>query len=151
GPGAGVAVVAGHPIGLGRVGARAAGRIASAHVVALIAGGTHDQVGAGAGAGLAGVSPGAGVAIVARRPIGLGRIGALARADVADASVVAWVAGRAHHWIGAGAGAGLAGVGPGAGVAVVASRAVRLGRVGAPPGALIARPHDVALILGAAD
>src|SRR5206468_1283466 len=66
---AGVAVVAGGAVGLRRVRADAARRIAGAGVVALILGGADDGVGAGAGAALAGVGLRAGVAVVAGGPV----------------------------------------------------------------------------------
>src|SRR5439155_13131951 len=77
----------------------------------------------GAAAGLAGVGLRAGVAVVARRPVGLGRVRAEAARRIADARDVALVLGGADDRVAAGAGAGLAGVGPGTGVAVAAARA----------------------------
>jgi hypothetical protein len=77
---------------------------------------------------LAGVCLRASVAVVARRAIGLVWIRAGARAGVAGADVVALVLSGAGFGIGARASAALAGVCLGAGVAVVACRAVGLGR-----------------------
>src|SRR5439155_1357868 len=68
---AGVGVVAGGAVGLGRIGAVAGGGIADASLVALIRCRADYRVGTGAGAGGAGVRPGAGVAVVTR---GAGRL-----------------------------------------------------------------------------
>ena len=68
--GAGVAVVAGVPSAGVGVRARAGRGIAGPGVVALVGGGADHRVAAGADAGLAGVGLGAGVAVVARRPVG---------------------------------------------------------------------------------
>src|SRR5213079_3263599 len=100
--------------------------VAGAGRVALVGGSAHDGVGAYAGAGLAGVGPRAGVAVVARRSVELGGIAAGARRGIAGAGGVALVGGRAHDGVGAHASAGLAGVALRARVGVVAARAVGL-------------------------
>src|SRR5439155_518617 len=69
---AGVAVIAGTAVSLGRVGALASGRIAGARVVALIGGGTSHRIAARAATRLAGIGMRAGVAIVTGRAVSLG-------------------------------------------------------------------------------
>src|SRR5262249_31616191 len=125
----GVAVGALGTVGLGRVGAGAARRIANAGVVALIGSRADDRVAAGARASLAAVAPRAGAAVVARRAVGLGGMWAPTRGRVAGAGVVALIEGVAHDRIGADAGAGQAGVALRAGVAVAARGAVQEGSV----------------------
>src|SRR5205814_363125 len=90
-------VVAGHAVGLGRVGARARARVAGAGVVTLVGGAARDGVRAHAAPVLAGVALRAGVAVVAGRAVGLRRVRAHARARVAGARRVAGVGGRAGH------------------------------------------------------
>src|SRR6185436_11367729 len=148
--GASVAVVARGAVGLVRVRANACAGIAAAGDVALIGGGADDRIGARAQAHLAGVGLGAGVAVVARAPVGPGRVRAHAARGIAHAGDVALVGGDAEDVAGARAGAGLAGVGLRAGVAVVARAPVALGRVRAETAARIAHAHHVALIAGRA-
>src|SRR5439155_274235 len=145
---AGAAVVAGRPVWLVGVGAGAARRVADAGVVALFEGGADDGVRPDAGAGLAGVALGAGVAVAAGRAVGLVRVGAGAVGRITGAGVVTLIERSAEDGIRAGAGAGLAGVGLGAGVAVAAGRAVGLARVGAGAGLGIAASGVVALVEG---
>src|SRR5262249_38094481 len=93
---AGIAITAGAPVRLVRVGAEAARRIADAGVVALIERGADDGVRPDARAGLAGVGLGTGIAIGARAAVGDVRIGADAARRIADAGDVALIDGRAH-------------------------------------------------------
>src|SRR5439155_860711 len=109
-----------------------------------------DRIRAGAGPRLAGVGLRAGVAVVAGRTVGLGRVRADTRRRVAGAGAVALIAGGASHRVPARAGPRLAGVGLRAGVAVVAGRTVGLGRVRADTRRRVARPCHVALIAGGA-
>src|SRR5439155_15320037 len=74
--GAGAAVVAGRPVWPVGVGAGAASRVADAGDVALIEGGADDGVRPHAGAGLAGVGLGAGIAVGAGGAVRRGRVGA---------------------------------------------------------------------------
>src|SRR5215831_443537 len=143
---AGVAVVAGGAVRLGRVRANARGRVARASVVALVERCAGHRVRAGAGAGLAGVGLGAGVAVVAGAPVRLGRVRANAVRRIAGADLVALVLRDAGDEAGAHAGAGLAGVGLGASVAVAAGGAVRSRGVGASAGCRIADAGAVALV-----
>src|SRR5262249_55955125 len=121
---AGVAVVAGAAVGLGRIRADPCRRVAGAGAMTLIAGGANDRVGPDAGARLAGVALRAGVGVVAGGAVGLGRIGADAGRGVAGAGGVALVGGRADDGVRADAGARLAGVALRTGVAVIARRGV---------------------------
>src|SRR5207244_1850769 len=118
-------IIAGHAIGLARVGADAGDGVAAARVVALIGGGADDGGRPDAGASLTGVGLGA------RR--------------------VALVGGGGDDGGRADAGAGLAGVGRGAGMAVGAGAAVRLGRGGAAAARRVADASDMALVEGGAD
>src|SRR5439155_889897 len=120
-------------------------------LVALVLGGADDGVRAGAAAALAGVGLRAGVAVVARRPVGLGRVRAQAARRIARPCVVALILGGADDGVRAGAAAALAGVGLRAGVAVVAGGAFGLGRVRASAPRRLACDLVVALILGGAD
>src|SRR5205823_2453067 len=113
------------------VGAGAARRVADAGDVALIEGGADDGVRPHAGAGLAGVGLGAGIAVGAGGAVRRGRVGAGPGGRIAGAGVVALIEGGADDGVRPDAGAGLAGVALGAGVAVAAGRAVGLVRVGA--------------------
>src|SRR5262249_14700865 len=133
----------------GRVGAGAGGRVARPRVVTVVGGWSVDA-GPGAGARLAAVALGAGVAVVAAGPVHLGRVRADAGSRVARPRVVALVGGRALD-AGPDAGATLAAVALRAGVAVVAAGAVRLGRVRADAGCRIARPRVVTLVRCTAD
>src|SRR5207249_4886102 len=117
--GAGVAVIAGRAVRLGRGAARPGGGVAGACVVALVRGGADDGVAAGADAGDAGIPAGAGVAVVARS--GVGGMDASPPGAAVIRARVAVVAGESD----AAAHAVTAGVVPGACVAVVAR-----GRVG---------------------
>src|SRR5439155_300483 len=149
--GAGIAVGAGAAVRLGRVGAGAVGRIAGARVVALIEGGADDRVCPDAGAGLAGVGLGAGIAVGAGAAVRLGRGGAGAVGRITSTGDVTLIEGGADDRVRPDAGAGLAGVDLGAGIAVGAGAAVRLGRRGAGAVGRIAGAGDVALIEGGAD
>src|SRR5439155_1139647 len=150
GLGAGVAVAASGAVGLERGRAAGRGRIAGSGGVALVEGGADDGIRAGAGPRLAGVGLRAGVAVVAGRPVGLGRVRADTRRRIAGAGAVALIAGGASHRVPARAGPRLTGVGLRAGVAVAASGAVRLGRVRAGARGRVARTGHVALIAGGA-
>src|SRR5207249_3351823 len=125
---AGVAVVAGRAVGLGRRRrAHAGGGVAGAGVVALVRRADHRAC-SDAAPVLAGVGLRAGVAVVAGRAVGLvRRRRAHAGGGVAGAGVVALVR-RADHRACSDAAPVLAGVGLRAGVAVVAGRAVGLVR-----------------------
>ncbi len=147
---AGVAVVAGRAVRARGIRAEAGCRVTRSRVVALIAGRTDDRVGAGTHSALARVGLRAGVAVVAGRAVRARGIRAEAGCRVARSRVVALVARRADHGVGAGAGSTLAGVGLSAGVPVVAGCSVRTGRVRAEPGRRIARAGIVACIGGAA-
>src|SRR5439155_1717660 len=149
---AGVVVVARAAVRLVRVRAHARRRVAGAGDVALVERRAGDGGGrAPAGAVLAGLARRAGVVVVARRAIGLGRVGAHAGARVAGPDVVALVRSRADDGVGARARPALAGVGLRAGVPVVAGRVVGLGWVGAHARARVAGPYVVALVGGGAD
>src|SRR5205814_2248887 len=124
--------------------------VAGPGVVALIAGGAIHRVAARARPRLAGVGLRAGVAVVARRAVGLRRVGGDTGGWGAGSGVVALIAGGASHWVSARARPRLAGVGLRAGVPVVACRAVGLRRVRAGARRRIARPRVVALIAGGA-
>src|SRR5207247_2598339 len=127
---AGVAVVAGRSVELGGTAAEACRGVADAGGVALVGGGAYDRVRAHAGAGRAGVGLRAGVAVVARRSVGLGGIAADARREAA--------------------GAGRAGVGLRAGVAVVAGRPIELRGIRAGARRRVTRARGVALVGGGA-
>src|SRR5262245_49934535 len=73
---AGVAVAARGAVGLGRIRADPRSRVAGASLVALVGRRADDGRGAGAGAGLADVGLRAGAAVVARRAVLLGWVGA---------------------------------------------------------------------------
>src|SRR5262249_51773420 len=96
GVGARVSLLAALAICLRRVRADAGRRVAGAQVVALIRRGAAHRVGADAGAGMAAVALGAGVAVVAARAVGLRRVRADTRLRVAGAGRVALVGGRAR-------------------------------------------------------
>src|SRR5207253_6209322 len=129
---AGVAVVAGGAVHLGRVGAGAGGRITDAGLVALVRGSADDGVRAGAGAGLAGVALRAGVAVVAGHTVRGRRVRADAARRVADAGDMTLILGRADDRVRADAGAAEAGAALGAEVAVLAGREIGERRVRAP-------------------
>src|SRR5258706_6129 len=99
-----------------------------------------------ASARYAGLEDGSRIAVIARRPIGLGGIRARARRRIAAARGLALVLGGARDGIGACARARLAGVGLGARVAVVASRAVALRGIRASARSRIAAAGGVTLI-----
>src|SRR5205823_855297 len=126
--GASVAVVAGGPVGCGRVRAGGGRGVAGPHHVTLVQRGADDAR-SPADAGLTVVARGAGVAVVADRAV-RHRLGIRAGAGdrIAAAARVALIGGRAHD-AGAAAHAGLAGVGGRARVAVAAGGAVGDGRV----------------------
>src|SRR5438034_4697392 len=84
-----VAVIAGGPVGPARSGAGAARRVAGAGDVALVERGADDGVRPDAGAGLAGVGLGAGIAVGAGAAVRLGRGGAGAAGRTADVRSVA--------------------------------------------------------------
>ena len=96
------------PSGAGRVRAGARRRIARSPRVALVARRAGDRAAAHAGARLAAVRLRARVAVVARRPVGAGRVRADARRRVAGPRRVALVARRAGHRVAAHARARLA-------------------------------------------
>src|SRR5439155_1665457 len=93
----------------------------------------------------------AGIAVGAGAAVGLVRVGARAVRRIADAGGMALVERGAHDGVRPGAGARLAGGGLRASVAVVASAAVGLVRVGAGAVGRIARAGDVAPIERRAD
>src|SRR5207245_7469700 len=112
--------------------------------VALLRAGADDGVPPDAGAGLAGVGLGAGIAVVAGAAVRLGRVGACAVGRVTNTGVVALIERAADDGVRARTGARLAGVGLRARVAVRAGRAVGLLRVRArarrrPTGAGVGR------------
>src|SRR5207245_78341 len=84
---AGVAIVAGAAVGLGRVRAGAIGRVAGASIVTLIGGGTSHRIAARAVACLTSITLRAGVAVTAGTAVGLGRVRAGAIGRVAGASI----------------------------------------------------------------
>ena len=149
GAGAGVAVAACHAIRLQRAAARAVRGVALAHIVTLILWRASDPVAAGTGAGLAGIGARACVAIIAGRPVCLGRVRAHPGRRVTDAGRMALVAGCTHHGIAADAGAALAGIGQRAGISVVATSAIRLRGTTTGSSRWVADAHVVALITGA--
>src|SRR5439155_14716667 len=73
--GAEEAIIAGHAIGLARVGADAGDGVAAAPVVALVGGRADNGVRPDAGAGLAGVGLGAGIIVGAGAAVRLDRAG----------------------------------------------------------------------------
>src|SRR6478736_5403134 len=95
----------------------------------LIACAADDRVAAGADARLTRVGLGAGVGVIARRPVGSGRVGAGARRGIAGPGDVALIAGRADDGSAALAVTRLTGIGLGAGIAIAAGRPVRCGRI----------------------
>src|SRR5439155_1018081 len=98
-----------------------------------------------------GLARGAGVVVVARGAVRLVRVRAHARGRVTRARDVALIERRAGDGRGrAPAGPDLAGLARGAGVGVVARGAVRLVRVRAHAGGLVAGPRVVSLIEGRA-
>src|SRR5207244_233078 len=99
---AGVAVVAGGTIGLGRVRARARGGSAGAGGVGLIGGGAGDGGAARAHAPLAGVGLGAAIAVAAGRAVGLGRVRAGAASGITGAGDMTLIGGRANDGVAAG-------------------------------------------------
>src|SRR5439155_12253825 len=88
-PRAGIRVVAGAAVGLGGVRARAGRRVAGAGVVTRVGRSADDRIRADAGAALAGVGPGARIAVVAARTVLLRRIRARARAGITGPGAVA--------------------------------------------------------------
>src|SRR5207249_2429141 len=142
-----VAVVARAPVGLGGVRARARRRVAGSGLVALVRGRTRRRATAHAGAVLARVGQRAGVAVVARAPIGLGGVRTRAGGRVAGPDVVALVSCRADDRVPARARALLLRVGLRACVAVVARAPVGLGGVRAGAGGRVAGARIVALVL----
>src|SRR5256885_1610021 len=97
--------------------------------MALVTRRADNGIAPGARPALAGVSLRAGIAVVAGRAIGLGRIRARASGRIAGARVMTLVTRRADHGIAPGARPALAGVSLCTGIAVVAGRAVGLGRI----------------------
>src|SRR5204862_340699 len=132
-----------------RAGARRRG--AGAGQVALIERRADHGVLPDAGAGLAGIGLGAGVAIVAHRPVGLERVRARAARRGADAGRMALVERRADHGVASRARARLAGVGLGAAVAIVAHRPIGLERLRTGTGRRDADTGRVALVHRRAD
>ena len=98
GLGAEVCVAAGCAVVLGRIGAEASRGIAHAGYVALIEGSADHRIGARARAGLAGVTLGAEVRVIAGCAVRLGRIGADTARGIAHAGIVAIVPG-AREWL----------------------------------------------------
>src|SRR5437867_3359724 len=131
GLGAGVAVVAGRPVGRLRVGAHTRRGVAGSGRSAERRVGEGDGAAAGADPGAAGVGLGAGVAVVAGRPVGRVRIRARTGRGVAGPGDMALIARRAGDRVAARADTGAAGVGLGARIAVVEDRPVGRLRVGA--------------------
>ena len=117
-------------------------------VVTLIQRGTDDRVAPHAHATLAGIGLGAQVAIVAARPVRLGRIGAGAGARIAAARKVALVRRRTAHRRPTPTDPALTGFPGGAGIAIIAGGVIRLGRGGAGAGGRVADARIVALIDG---
>jgi len=122
--GAGIAVVAVLSISLWWVAACARGRITGACYMALVQSIADYRIAAGARSILAGVSLGAGIAIVAGRSISLWWVAACARGRITGARYMALVQSSADYRIAAGANPGLAGVGLSAEVIVVAGYAI---------------------------
>src|SRR5437016_5506663 len=147
---AGVAVVARRPVGRRGGGAAARRGVARARHVALVEGGAGDGVAPDAARALAGVGLRAGVAVVARRPVGRRGGGAAARRGVARARHVALVEGGAGDGVAPDAAPALAGVGLRADVAVVARRPVGRRGGGAAARRGVARARHVALVEGGA-
>src|SRR5207248_2341928 len=137
-------------VGLDRVRARAGRRVTRAGVVALVLGRAGDRVAPRAGPALARVALGAGVAVVARRPVSLRRIRAHPRCRVARPRLVALVLSRARDRVASHAGPALARVALGAGTPLAARRAVGLGWVRARPRCRVTRPRRVTLVGGRA-
>src|SRR5207249_687115 len=148
---AGIAGGARSAVGLVRVGAGAARRIAGAGDVALVERGADDGVGPRAAARLAGVALRAGIAVGAGRTVGLVWVGAGAARRIADAGDVALVERGADDGVDSRADARLTGVALRAGIAVGAGRTVGLVRVGAGAARRIADAGVVALVERAAD
>ena len=144
--GARVFVVARGAIELGRILARARGRIADSRLPALAGGRAGNRIRAHAGASLTGVGSGTAIAVRAHRTVGLFRVGAQASGRVADPSAVALIGRRADDRTAANAGTCLAGVGLRARVTVRAGRSIGFLRAGADAGGLIANSGIVALI-----
>jgi hypothetical protein len=86
-----IRVIARRTIGFVRVRAHARGRIAYAHVVALIQRDTRHRIAAGTSSRLAGIRLRAGIRIIARRTIGFVRVRANTRSRIAYAHVVALI------------------------------------------------------------
>src|SRR5439155_1141951 len=120
-------------------------------VVALVGGAANHRRATNAGAGLARIGLRAGVPIVARAAIVLGRSGASTRRRVADARLVALIGGAADDRLAARAGARLARVGPRARIPVVARGAVGLRGIGADTRRRVADARLMALVGAAAD
>src|SRR5207249_1095598 len=148
---ASAAGVAGRTVGLVRGGAAAVRGVTGAGDVALIEGGADDGVRPDAGAGLAGVGLGAGIAVRAGAPVRLVRVGADAARRIAGARDVALIEGGADDGVRPRADARLAGVALRASAAVVAGRAVGLVWGGAGAARRITDAGDVALVERAAD
>src|SRR5262249_52475784 len=147
---AGIAVSAGAPVGLVRIGADAGRRIADPGVVTLIEDRAHDGIPAPADARAAGVGLRAGIAVIADGAVRPGRCVA-AIAGLAAHPDVAGVIRRRAVASGATADAGRAGIVHSAEEAIVAGYPVSLIRIGAGAARRIADAGNVALIEGAAD
>jgi hypothetical protein len=145
-----IPIVACRSIGHHGVAAKASRRAARARQVAGIEWRAGPGLTRNTGTGLACVPEGAAVAVAARSPVRLGRVGACACSGIADAGIVTLVRGRARHRVCAHAASGHAGVALRASVAVAARSAIGLGWVRAPAGYGITGSDSVALIAGAA-
>src|SRR5205823_3104261 len=125
-----VAVVAGCPLGLGRIRADTGRGVTLARQVTLIERRADDRVPPRAAAGLAHVCARATAAVLAGGAVRLLRVGAGAARRVTLAEVVALIEGRADHRVPPGALPGLTRVRSGAEAQVVAGGAVLFRRVG---------------------
>ncbi len=140
------AVITSCAFGLGRIGAKARGRITHAYVVALIERRARNRIASGASASAAAIRLRASIIVTTRGAIGLGRIGAKARGRFAYAHVVALVLRRARHWIAARARPCQTGIRLRAKIAVATCSAVRLVRIRANARGHIANAYVMALI-----
>src|SRR5216110_3134293 len=148
--GAAVAVVAGGPVLPGGIAAHPRRGVARPGGVTLVQRRADDGLRAHAARALTGVGLRAGVAVVARRAIGLGGIAAGSGRGIAGAGGVALVGGRAHDRVRAYAARALTGIGPRAGVAVVAGGAVGLRGISAGARRGVAGAGGVTLVGGRA-
>lgn len=142
GLGAGVAVVAGRAIRGRGIRTCPGGGIAGSRNMALVERGTDDRSASGTGARLAGIANRAKIAIVACRPVRLGRVRAEAGGRVAGPGNMTLVAGHANHRIGTGANTTLAGIYLSAKVAIIARSFIGNRNTRADPTADLACPNN---------